>query len=249
MTDLSKRVAPNKTSARRHALKLATAASVAMKSGRAAQASVWWEGMKQDKGEVPTKSGRTARASVLDGKQEARPSKTLKKAAVQRVKVTMAPGKLGLIAYVHTEGVDAFISRIAKASPMEIVEVERRGIDSIFLKDLSKCMDVPAVRIFDIVGIPKATAEKKVAAQELIAGAGGQAALGLARLLAIAKGIVENSKAAQAKNFDAAKWLGRWIERPQPALGGRKPADLIGTPTGLDMVTRVLGAIESGAYQ
>jgi putative toxin-antitoxin system antitoxin component (TIGR02293 family) len=110
-------------------------------------------------------------------------------------------------------------------------------------------MDVPAVRIFDIVGIPKATAEKKVAAQELIAGAGGQAALGLARLLAIAKGIVENSKAAQAKNFDAAKWLGRWIERPQPALGGRKPADLIGTPTGLDMVTRVLGAIESGAYQ
>lgn len=87
------------------------------------------------------------------------------------------------------------------------------------------------------------------AAKEPIAGAGGQAALGLARLLAIARSIVENSTAAQAKDFDVGKWLGQWIERPQPALGGRKPADLIGTPTGLDMVAKVLGAIESGAYQ
>lgn len=154
-----------------------------------------------------------------------------------------------IIVYVHTKGIDAFVSSFAKATPMEIVEVERHGIDSIFLKDLSKHMDIPAVRIFDIVGIPKATAEKKVASKETISGAGGQAALGLARLLAISRGIVDNSTAAEAKDFDVGKWLGQWIERPQPALGGRKPADLISTPTGLDMVARVLGAIESGAYQ
>lgn len=177
-------------------------------------------------GAVASKSGRAAAAGVM-----------------------VPSGKGKLITYVRAKGVDAFVSSVAKATPMEIVEVERHGIDSIFLKDLSKYMDLPAVRIFDIVGIPKATAEKKVAAKEPIAGAGGQAALGLARLLVIAKSIVENSTAAEAKDFDVAKWLGRWIERPQPALGGRKPADLIGTPTGLDMVARVLGAIESGAYQ
>ena len=153
------------------------------------------------------------------------------------------------ITYLRTKGVDAFVTRVAKATPMEIVDIERHGIDSIFLKDLSKHMDIPAVRIFDIVVVPKATAETPVAAKEPIAGAGGQAALGLARLLAIARSIVENSTAAQAKDFDVGKWLGQWIERPQPALGGRKPADLIGTPTGLDMVAKVLGAIESGAYQ
>ena len=65
----------------------------------------------------------------------------------------------------------------------------------------------------------------------------------------MAKDIVENSTVPEAEGFDAAQWLGRWIERPQPALGGRKPADLIGTPTGRAMVARVLGAIESGAYQ
>lgn len=151
--------------------------------------------------------------------------------------------------YMPTKGVDDFVSQVAAATPMEIVELERHGIASMFLKDLSKRMQLPAVRIFDIVGIPKATAEKKVAAKEPIAGTGGQAALGLAKLLAIAQNIVENSTAPEAEDFDAAKWLGQWIERPQPALGGRKPADLIATPTGLEMVTRVLGAIESGAYQ
>jgi putative toxin-antitoxin system antitoxin component (TIGR02293 family) len=153
------------------------------------------------------------------------------------------------ITYARAKGVSAFVSRVAAATPMELVELERRGIDGMFLKDLSRHMQIPAVRIFDIVGVPKATAEKKAAAKEPMAGAGGQAVLGLARLLAIAKGIVDNSTAPEAKDFDTARWLGQWIERPQPALGGRKPADLIGTPTGLQMVARVLGAIESGAYQ
>jgi uncharacterized protein (DUF2384 family) len=97
--------------------------------------------------------------------------------------------------------------------------------------------------------VPKATAEKKIAAGEVLSGSGGRAALGMAKLLGIAKEIVENSTAPEAKGFDAAKWLGQWLERPQPSLGGRRPSDLLDTPTGLDVVTRLLGAIESGAYQ
>lgn len=153
------------------------------------------------------------------------------------------------IAYLRTKGVMVFIDRLAAASPIEIVETEKQGVDGMFLKDLSKEMHIPAVRIFEIVGVPKATAEKKAASRQPISGAGGQAALGLAKLMVRAKEIVENSTASEAKDFDVAQWLGQWIERPQPALGGRKPADLIATPTGLEMVNRVLGAIESGAYQ
>lgn len=184
---------------------------------------------------APVASGSAAGRGVRVGARKAPPAP-----AVQRAKS---------ITYARAKGVSAFVSRVAAATPMELVELERRGIDGMFLKDLSRHMQIPAVRIFDIVGVPKATAEKKAAAKEPMAGAGGQAALGLARLLAIAEGIVDNSTAPEAKDFDAARWLGQWIERPQPALGGRKPADLIGTPTGLQMVARVLGAIESGAYQ
>ena len=71
----------------------------------------------------------------------------------------------------------------------------------------------------------------------------------MARLLALAGEIVEDSTAPQAASFDTAKWLGQWIERPQPALGGHKPSELLDTPTGVAMVTKLLGAIRSGAYQ
>ena len=75
-----------------------------------------------------------------------------------------------------------------------------------------------------------------------------QTAIGMIKLLSIAQDIVENSTATEAQNFDAAKWLGQWIETPQPALGGLKPADLIDTPTGVAIVARVLGSLQSGAY-
>ena len=198
----------------------------------------------------PASSRRIDIVDTINFVAGAGPAKTLQYPSIKGLKAkAQPPAEAKSIIYMRTKGVDDFVKRFAAATPIEIVEVERRGIDSIFLKDLSKHMDIPAVRIFHIVGIPKATAEKKVAAKELIAGVGGQAALGLARLLAVAKGIVDNSTAAEAKDFDAAKWLGQRIERPQPALGGRKPADLVSSPTGLEMVARVLGAIESGAYQ
>jgi putative toxin-antitoxin system antitoxin component (TIGR02293 family) len=153
------------------------------------------------------------------------------------------------ISYRRSKGVDDFVQRLVAAEPMQLVETERRGVSSVFLKDLSKRMEMPTARLYSIVGVPKATAEKKAAAGELLSGSGGQAALGMARLLGIARSIVENSTAPEAKDFDSAKWLGQWLETPQPALGGRKPADIIDTPTGIDMVARLLGAIESGTYQ
>jgi uncharacterized protein (DUF2384 family) len=83
----------------------------------------------------------------------------------------------------------------------------------------------------------------------LLSGNGGQAAIAVAKQLGKLKSIVENSASPEAEGFDSAKWLGQWIESAQPALGGRKPSDLIDTPTGLQIVTRLFGAIESGAFQ
>lgn len=154
-----------------------------------------------------------------------------------------------VIGYMHDKGVDDFVQQVRRATPIQLVEVERHGVNGRFLKDLSKRINIPAARVFTMLGVPKATAEKKAMQGELLSGSGGQAAIAIAKLLGTAKSIVENSTSPQAKGFDSAKWLGQWLERPQPALGGRKPADLIDTPTGVEVVARLLGAIESGAYQ
>lgn len=78
---------------------------------------------------------------------------------------------------------------------------------------------------------------------------GGHADSGMARLIAKAQELADASTAPEARDFDAAKWLGRWLEIPQPALGGRKPSELMGTPAGLEAVLRLMGAIASGAHQ
>ncbi len=154
-----------------------------------------------------------------------------------------------LVLYVASKGIDDFVTHVHAADPIQLIEIERKGVAGIFVKDLSRRMEIPAQRMFDMLGVPKATAEKKVAAGELLTGNGGRAALGIARLLGIAKEIVDNSTATEAAAFDSAKWLGQWLQTPQAALGGRKPATLIDTPTGLTLVSKLLGAIESGAYQ
>lgn len=153
------------------------------------------------------------------------------------------------VVYVRSKGIDDFVTRLRDADPIQLIATEREGVAGVFVKDLSKRMAIPAQRMFAILGVPKATAEKKAAAGELLAGSGGRAAVGIARLLGVASEIVANSTAPEAEGFDTARWLGQWLETPQPALGGRKPADLIDTPTGLEVVARLLGAIESGAYQ
>ena len=166
-------------------------------------------------------------------------------AAAERAKPRAAAGHA--IAYAPTRFRE-FVDRFAQATPDQRMHAEREGVPGALVKDLAKRMGLANIRMFELIGIPKATAEKKTSAKTSIAGAPGQAALGMVRLLGIANEIVANSDAPQARNFDTAKWLGHWIELPQAALGGRKPADLIDTPTGVETVAKLLGSLESGSY-
>jgi putative toxin-antitoxin system antitoxin component (TIGR02293 family) len=146
-------------------------------------------------------------------------------------------------------GVDGFVRVVLSATPLQLVEIERRGVAGQLVKDLAKRLDIPAVRLFDMLRVPKATVEKKSSTGEMVSGSGGHAAVAMAKLLGIAQDMVANSTAKEAKRVDAGKWLGQWLERPQPSLGGRTPGALLDTPTGVAVVSRLLGAIESGAYQ
>ncbi|MBW8807839.1 MAG: DUF2384 domain-containing protein, partial [Lysobacter sp.] len=142
-----------------------------------------------------------------------------------------------------------YIAYLRTATPLQRVAAEREGVPAQVVKHMATSMEVPAVRMFNILGVAKATAESKAAQQARIAGASGQAALGVLCLLAIVKDIVKESTDAAVHDFDSAKWLGRWIEQPQAALGGQRPADLLDTPTGYSVVARLLGSLQSGAYQ
>ncbi len=58
--------------------------------------------------------------------------------------------------------------------------------------------------------------------------------------------MVEES--GQLGSFDAQAWLTQWLAEPVPALGDRRPLDVLDEPGGIALVTRVLCQMQSGAY-
>ena len=170
-------------------------------------------------------------------------------ARVARLPVTPAlVAAQPLAAYEAELGVRQYVARIRRATPLQLMEAERTGVKARLVKDLANELKIPVARFYGMLDVPKATLEAKVARDEVVGGAGGQRALAMVRLLGQAHDIVSQSTAAGATRFETAHWLGEWIETPQPALGGRKPSDLLDTPTGFEIVSRTLGALESGSY-
>ena len=76
-----------------------------------------------------------------------------------------APTTGTVVAYRSTKGVDDYVRQVARATPLELVEIERQGVLGSFIKDLSKRMEIPSSRIFAILGVPKATASLKRSSQ------------------------------------------------------------------------------------
>jgi hypothetical protein len=60
--------------------------------------------------------------------------------------------------------------------------------------------------------------------------------------------LCESADPSIMRDFDAAGWLEAWLAGPTPVLGGRAPADLLGTAEGVDIVRRLLLSQQSGAY-
>ena len=50
------------------------------------------------------------------------------------------------------------------------------------------------------------------------------------------------------KGFDARSWLDNWLAETVPALGDRRPLDVLKEPGGLDVVRDLLLRVQSGAY-
>ncbi|MGQ0599407.1 antitoxin Xre/MbcA/ParS toxin-binding domain-containing protein [Aquabacterium sp.] len=194
-------------------------------------------------------SGKSVKAVASTGlSQSTRGRKSVPVHYGSQPSTALLPAAGVKLVYKRSQGVDAYLKQVHEATPVQMVEMERLGVAGTFITDLSKRMELPSSRVFAMLRIPPATAARKAASGAVVDGRAGLAAIGMIKLLGIAQDIVEDSTALEAQDFDTVKWLGQWIERPQPALGGKKPADYLDTPSGVEMVAQLLGAMRSGAY-
>src|SRR5437868_12901249 len=57
---------------------------------------------------------------------------------------TRAAGKAGLVSH----DVDQYVAAVARATPLEIIEIERAGVPGTLIKDLSKRLAISTSRMF-----------------------------------------------------------------------------------------------------
>jgi putative toxin-antitoxin system antitoxin component (TIGR02293 family) len=85
-----------------------------------------------------------------------------------------------------------------------------------------------------------------VSKKELLDQDESERVLAMTRLVGQADSIVRDS--GTAEGFSAAEWVAAWLQRPHPALGGRRPGELMDTADGRELVTDLLARQQSGAY-
>ena len=130
----------------------------------------------------------------------------------------------------------------------EMVERERKGVPVAEFVDAIQKIGLSKSRAAQIFKIPKSKLALKTSDHALLTRTEALAAIRLEKLCSMANALKSTSLHCDVKNFDSGRWLGTWIEIPQPALAGFKPSELLDTEAGAARVYQVLGALESDVY-
>jgi putative toxin-antitoxin system antitoxin component (TIGR02293 family) len=107
-------------------------------------------------------------------------------------------------------------------------------------------MEMSKERMYYTVGLPRATVDRKISADERLSPGQSERVVGLTQLIGLAHAMVEES--GDLKGFDAAVWVSDWLDQPHPALGGAKPGEFMDTAEGCTLVSNLLAQQQSGAY-
>lgn len=68
----------------------------------------------------------------------------------------------------------------------------------------------------------------------------------IATLTVLVQGMLADS--GDQTGFDARAWLDHWLTGVIPALGNRRPIDVLNEPDGLEVVKSLFLRAQSGAY-
>lgn len=140
------------------------------------------------------------------------------------------------------------LARLNGLDPLQMVDIVRAGVSADLLPYMAKMMAISMEHLYRIVGLPRATADRKVRAHQRLDASQSERALGLAQLVAQVEQIMEESGDPEAVDFSPAQWVAGWLDRPNPALGGREPGGLMDTAHGRAIVSRLVAQMQSGAY-
>ena len=129
---------------------------------------------------------------------------------------------------------------------IERIELVKEGVPAGLLVLISEDMAISKDKLYTTIGLVRATINRKLREQQMLSQDESERVLGIARLVGQVDTMVKES--GNPEGFDAAKWVAAWLDRPQPALGGGRPAELMDTADGRSIVSDLVARMQSGAY-
>jgi putative toxin-antitoxin system antitoxin component (TIGR02293 family) len=124
----------------------------------------------------------------------------------------------------------------APASSYDLVLASSKGISKQAVLNLADVMDIPMKDMAGLLNLSYKTLGRK-RRTDLLDSLVSSLSIEIAGTIANGLSVFEDSNK-----------LKRWLQKENRALSGRKPIELLNTPTGINMVNRVLGRIEEGVY-
>lgn len=124
----------------------------------------------------------------------------------------------------------------AQTSPMDLVQLSRKGIRKSALSNLSNALNIPMKDLAKLLPVTERTLQRR-AANSLLNSTTSQQAILIGQL--ITRGI---------EIFGKREMFQQWVRQPNLALGGHSPLDLMDTTIGVQLVMEVLGRLEHGVY-
>jgi putative toxin-antitoxin system antitoxin component (TIGR02293 family) len=134
---------------------------------------------------------------------------------------------------------------VFRIEPLGRISIVKRGVPATAVGAIARDLGVPTTRLYRWLGLKASTTKRKEQFGERLSVADSEAVLGMCRLVGQVQSLVAGSAPA---DFDAAHWVGRWVEKPSPALGGKPPAGFLDTREGQDLVSRLLSQSAFGVY-
>lgn len=148
--------------------------------------------------------------------------------------------------FFPTSGYWEAVPNLYRMPDVEFIDKFLAGIEPTFVTEIANHMGTTRKCLQDYLQLSSTTIDRKKSKSVNLDIYQSERLAGLKRLIDQVHAMVEDS--GDPTGFDAAEWLGRWIEKPLPALGGKKPADYLSTVSGQKLLSNLLNQMQSGAY-